>query len=242
MSRLSGSLSVPCLLLYWLFTVCCIGCLLFVVLVVYCLLYWLFTVCCIGCIGCLLFVVLVVLVVYCLLYWLFTVGCIGCLLFVVLVVYCLLYWLFTVCCIGCLLFVVLVVYCLLYWLFTVCCIGCLLFVVLVVYCLLYWLFTVCCIGCLLLLVLVIVVCYSGWYHQVRNVAPTISINHNWSNAFCLCTLTSHLRHELKLVEDELSDCQAMTDWTEHCQVRTHPHVLLIKFEVADCVDVVDFTF
>lgn len=59
---------------------------------------------------------------------------------------------------------------------------------------------------------------SGWHHQVRNLEATISINHNWLNAFSLKTMWHHLQHELKLVKQELQDCVAMTEWQEHCQV------------------------
>ena len=59
---------------------------------------------------------------------------------------------------------------------------------------------------------------SGWYHQVRNLAPTISINHNWNNAFSLSRMAVHLNHELSLVQRELADCADMPDWAGHCQV------------------------
>ncbi len=61
---------------------------------------------------------------------------------------------------------------------------------------------------------------SGWHHQVRNLEATISINHNWTNAFCLCNMWQHLQHELQLVEQELQDCAAMDGWQQHCQVRS----------------------
>ena len=44
-------------------------------------------------------------------------------------------------------------------------------------------------------------CYnnSGWYHQVKNLEDTISINHNWTNTFGILFVWRHLQNELKLV-------------------------------------------
>lgn len=53
---------------------------------------------------------------------------------------------------------------------------------------------------------------------MRNLEPTISINHNWTNAFSLCNMWSHLQRELGLVERELQDCVNMEGWHQQCQV------------------------
>lgn len=62
--------------------------------------------------------------------------------------------------------------------------------------------------------------FSGWHHQVRNLEPTVSINHNWSNAFCLESMWHHLEQELELVRLELQDCRTMEGWEQQCQVCT----------------------
>lgn len=59
---------------------------------------------------------------------------------------------------------------------------------------------------------------SGWYHQVKNLEDTISINHNWTNTFGILFVWRHLQNELKLVRTELEDCRAMDGWERQCQV------------------------
>ena len=71
--------------------------------------------------------------------------------------------------------------------------------------------------------------YSGWHHQVRNLEPTISINHNWCNAHTLPRMWGHLQHELGLVQAELADCTDMPDWEGHCQVKTTPTCSFILY-------------
>ena len=62
---------------------------------------------------------------------------------------------------------------------------------------------------------------SLWYHQVRNVRSTISINHNWFNATNIETIWKVLRDELIKVKVEISDCRSSCkseeEWGEMCQ-------------------------
>ncbi|KAJ1653680.1 hypothetical protein IWQ61_006242 [Dispira simplex] len=59
---------------------------------------------------------------------------------------------------------------------------------------------------------------SGWAHQVENIGDTVSINHNWGNAFNLFTLYCELERQLDNVEHAIRDVQDMDDWPEHCQL------------------------
>eukprot|EP00794_Sanderia_malayensis_P017460 gene17460-19207_t len=60
---------------------------------------------------------------------------------------------------------------------------------------------------------------SGWFHQVHNLEDTISINHNWTNAYGLDFMFQHLRAELLLVENEISEHrETMEGWKQHCQL------------------------
>ena len=52
-----------------------------------------------------------------------------------------------------------------------------------------------------------------------NLDNTISINHNWNNAFSLHSMWTHLQLELQLVRRELQDCVGMDGWHQQCQVR-----------------------
>lgn len=62
---------------------------------------------------------------------------------------------------------------------------------------------------------------SEWYHQVKNIESTISINHNWFNATNVMTIWNILRDELKKVESEILDCKATCEdareWNDMCQ-------------------------
>lgn len=61
---------------------------------------------------------------------------------------------------------------------------------------------------------------SEWYHEVRNIGYTISINHNWFNAFNIFRIWKHLCLTLEDIEQRIEDCRAiMSDtWYEHCQL------------------------
>ena len=60
---------------------------------------------------------------------------------------------------------------------------------------------------------------SGWYHQVYNIADTLSINHNWFNATNLEFVWEQLKYELSRVQEEIKDCFEENDeeWKETCQ-------------------------
>lgn len=61
---------------------------------------------------------------------------------------------------------------------------------------------------------------SGWYHQVRNLEETVSINHNWINCASIENTWLHLQNELILVENELEYLHSGMDddeWIDICQ-------------------------
>lgn len=59
---------------------------------------------------------------------------------------------------------------------------------------------------------------SLWYHQVKNVEDTVSINHNWFNGCNIEVITNNLIRHLKDVEKEIEDCNDMENYDEHCQL------------------------
>lgn len=61
---------------------------------------------------------------------------------------------------------------------------------------------------------------SGWYHDVTNIGHTISINHNWFNAFNIFRIWQHLCATLEDIEHRIEDCRALMrdTWHEHCQL------------------------
>lgn len=59
---------------------------------------------------------------------------------------------------------------------------------------------------------------SGWFHQVRNLRTTLSINHNWANACNIDFLFSTVLEDLVVAEAEIADCQEMEGWGEQCQL------------------------
>ncbi|CAF2890808.1 unnamed protein product [Rotaria sp. Silwood2] len=61
---------------------------------------------------------------------------------------------------------------------------------------------------------------SEWYHDVTNIGYTISINHNWFNAFNIFRIWKHLCLILNDIEHRIEDCRSiMSDtWYEHCQL------------------------
>ncbi|CAO1415486.1 unnamed protein product [Diamesa serratosioi] len=59
---------------------------------------------------------------------------------------------------------------------------------------------------------------SHWYHQVWNITDTVSVNHNWFNAFNIKYISMNLINHLSDVEKEISDCNDMENYEEHCQL------------------------
>jgi hypothetical protein len=49
---------------------------------------------------------------------------------------------------------------------------------------------------------------SGWYHQVHNLEPTVSINHNWINAACLPALGRFMCDEARSVVESIQHLRA----------------------------------
>lgn len=59
---------------------------------------------------------------------------------------------------------------------------------------------------------------SGWHHQVWNLEDTISVNHNWINGCNVNNMWKSLTNNLDSVKKEISDCQDMDGWLNHCQL------------------------
>lgn len=59
---------------------------------------------------------------------------------------------------------------------------------------------------------------SHWYHQVWNITDTVSVNHNWFNAFNIKYISTNLISHLSDVEKEISDCKDMDNYEDHCQL------------------------
>ena len=61
---------------------------------------------------------------------------------------------------------------------------------------------------------------SGWHHQVENLEPTLSVNHNWFNGFSVLALWRFLCTELDAVRAAIDDCRAgcaPREWEAQCE-------------------------
>ncbi|XP_051136751.1 arginine-specific demethylase JMJ20 isoform X2 [Andrographis paniculata] len=52
---------------------------------------------------------------------------------------------------------------------------------------------------------------SGWYHQVHNLEDTISINHNWFNAYNISWVWELLLNEYKVAKEYIEDIRDIAD-------------------------------
>jgi len=52
---------------------------------------------------------------------------------------------------------------------------------------------------------------SGWYHQVVNLEDTLSVNHNWFNAYCLQDISTYLHAELSATRNAIEDIRENRD-------------------------------
>lgn len=63
---------------------------------------------------------------------------------------------------------------------------------------------------------------SGWYHQVKNLQDTISINHNWFNGYNLQQIWDFFQREYAAVEAELDDLKEIgligAEFRQQCHV------------------------
>ncbi|KAI9098341.1 hypothetical protein DFS34DRAFT_620601 [Phlyctochytrium arcticum] len=62
---------------------------------------------------------------------------------------------------------------------------------------------------------------SGWYHQVENIGPTLSMNHNWCNASNLPSICECLLKDLREIERAIGEHKeemGEVEWENHCQV------------------------
>ncbi|KAK4879217.1 hypothetical protein RN001_007363 [Aquatica leii] len=59
---------------------------------------------------------------------------------------------------------------------------------------------------------------SNWHHQVWNIKNTISINHNWFNGCNLHVIWQSMEKNLCEVKEEISDCNDMDNFLDHCQI------------------------
>ena len=48
---------------------------------------------------------------------------------------------------------------------------------------------------------------SGWHHSVENVEDTLSINHNWLNAYNIHWSWKHMQEEHTVAEQAIEDCR-----------------------------------
>eukprot|EP01083_Nonionella_stella_P149570 475277_1 len=62
---------------------------------------------------------------------------------------------------------------------------------------------------------------SGWFHEVHNLEDTISINHNWANAFNVDHLWSEIHSQHLAVCQEIHDCMLESgpteEWRAQCE-------------------------
>lgn len=66
---------------------------------------------------------------------------------------------------------------------------------------------------------------SQWSHQVENLEETLSVNHNWCNAYNIRRMWMQLQQDFKKVKDAIVDCRNPTlglqdldiDWEIQCQ-------------------------
>lgn len=75
---------------------------------------------------------------------------------------------------------------------------------------------------------------SGWYHQVRNLEATISVNHNWFNGCNVWHVWQMLHLEYALVRKEIADCADMEEFDEHCELMLRASY---GMNVADLVEI-----
>ncbi|KAE9134843.1 hypothetical protein PF010_g2315 [Phytophthora fragariae] len=63
---------------------------------------------------------------------------------------------------------------------------------------------------------------SGWYHQVKNLEDTISINHNWFNGYNVRELWGFFKREYAAVEHELENLKEIglvgREFVDQCQL------------------------
>ncbi|KAJ1910035.1 hypothetical protein H4219_006294 [Mycoemilia scoparia] len=59
---------------------------------------------------------------------------------------------------------------------------------------------------------------SNWWHQVENRGVTISINHNWCNAYNVTNIIGRLHFDYSNVVHALRDIQDMDGFLEQCQI------------------------
>ncbi|GMF09642.1 unnamed protein product [Phytophthora lilii] len=63
---------------------------------------------------------------------------------------------------------------------------------------------------------------SGWYHQVKNIEDTISINHNWFNGYNVREIWGFFKREYAAVEHELEDLKEIglvgREFVDQCQL------------------------
>ncbi|CAH9127882.1 unnamed protein product [Cuscuta epithymum] len=58
---------------------------------------------------------------------------------------------------------------------------------------------------------------SGWYHQVQNLEDTISINHNWFNAYNLPWVWDLLLRDYHEAQEYIEDLKGCDEFEELCQ-------------------------
>ena len=85
---------------------------------------------------------------------------------------------------------------------------------------------------------------SGWYHEVRNVEDTLSINHNWIDSESLMASWKYLKKEYKLAASLIDDCKELTTKDEfeqlvqrnvliNCGMNYHTFYRMIKWNLLE---------
>ncbi|XP_019153066.1 PREDICTED: jmjC domain-containing protein 4 isoform X2 [Ipomoea nil] len=91
---------------------------------------------------------------------------------------------------------------------------------------------------------------SGWYHQVENLEDTISINHNWFNAYNLSWVWDLLRRDYLEAQECIEDLKGCDDFEELCQRNLAANtgmniydffVFMVRFALSNMVQLYNLT-
>lgn len=91
---------------------------------------------------------------------------------------------------------------------------------------------------------------SGWYHQVENLEDTISINHNWFNAYNLSCVWDLLLRDYLEAQECIEDLKGCDDFEELCQRNLAANtgmniydffVFMVRFALSNMVQLYNLT-
>ena len=83
---------------------------------------------------------------------------------------------------------------------------------------------------------------SGWFHQVLNRGMTLSVNHNWFNAYNIKMVVQAFCGELKVVEksiEDLRDVMEVDEFRETCEDLMKKHYGMDTAELLDILESVE---